>query len=268
MWQWTDDIDALVHPVYWFAQFWDDTSAAIEDCGSVLGDQDSVNAVIDTTACVSDIMKGYQNLAATHPSQAAQILNILTNQYIVADTNYTVTQFITGLANLTPQQLSTVQSQLEDVLNIDGQNIPQTNQQYIARFFQNLTVGVPKQALGLIIRTAAEGLYHLGAAYFAAQFPADMAATAGTSASVEYLAGGAVPLLDWDAANALFQTFIAPQLPLQQDQFKIAHTLTTVYPELISIATNMTDSHGLPNFEAGTAFTADLGIAISLEYVL
>lgn len=271
-WQWEDSIDSnpIVYGTFDFAQYFGDIDGLVDDFVSDALDTDSTSKVRDFATTIYDSLQGYASFQATNSTRAAAVLNILTNNGVIPDSNYTAPQLVTGLANLTPQQLSVVETQLETAVGIDSQNIPTNAQEYIDTFFKSLVAGGVGNAKSLAVGSISAGGYAGYTAYFAAQSlgaqsAGGIALSAGTSAASDYVASAAPPLAVLWVGNAVFDTLVTPQLALQQDEFKIVHTLTIVCPEVISIATNMTASGGLPNFSAGTAFTADLGILNSLQ---
>jgi uncharacterized repeat protein (TIGR03803 family) len=271
-WQWEDGIDSnpIVYGTFDFAQYFGDIDGLVDDFVSDALDTDSASKVGDFATTIYDSLQGYASFQATNSTRAAAVLNILTNNGVIPDSNYTAPQLITGLANLTPQQLSVVETQLETAVGIDSQSIPTNAQEYIDTFIKSLLAGGVGNAKSLAVGSISAGGYAGYTAYFAAQSlgaqsAGGIALSAGTSAASDYVASAAPPLAVLWVGNAVFDTLVTPQLALQQDEFKIVHTLTIVCPEVISIATNMTASGGLPNFSAGTAFMADLGILNSLQ---
>ena len=268
-WQWEDSIDSnsIIQGVFTFAQYFGDIDGLVSDFESELTDPHDA-ATFATT--IYDALQTYAGFQATNATQAAAVLNVLTSNGVVANTNYTAAQLMTGLVALTPQQLSTVETQLETAVGIDSQNIPTNTQQYIDTFFKNFIAGADGNAKSLALGATVNGAYAGYTAFFAAQSlgaqsASGIAYSAGTGAAADYVSGAAPPLAVLWVGNSVFDTLVTSQLPLQQDEFKIVHTLTVVCPEVISIATNMVDSNGIPNFPIGTAFTADLGILNSLQ---
>ena len=92
-----------------------------------------------------------------------------------------------GMANLTPMQLATLESQLENAIGIDGQNIPTNEQQYINLLFKSLCTSSIQNYGSLGSSAVSTGGYAFFQAYFASQSlgassPLGFAWDAGTSA--------------------------------------------------------------------------------------
>jgi uncharacterized repeat protein (TIGR03803 family) len=242
----------------------------VQDAASVELSPGQAQQVGSVAQLLFDALQGAPAYQATNSTQAASVINILISANVVANTNYTAPEMVMGMANLTPMQLATLESQLENAIGIDGQNIPTNEQQYIDLLFKSLCTSSIQNYGSLGSSAVSTGGYAFFQAYFASQSlgassPLGFAWDAGTSAATRSIADGAIPTATVWSADVLFNIFLEPQLPLLQDDNKIVKDLATeIFPELISISTNMTDLQGIPYFPAGPAFTKDTGIAASL----
>jgi hypothetical protein len=276
LWQTTYGVDSTIGLIDSFAAaYYADLTyliGLVQDAASSALDPNEAQQVGNFAQLLIDA-QNFPAFQARNAAQAESVLTVLTQNGVVSGSNLTGAQIITGLAGLTPQQLSTVEAQLQTIVGIQSQNVPQNEQQYLNSLWNNFITGASGNASGVAVGSISAGAYSGYQAYFAAQSlgaesPAGVAWAAGANSAGEFLAGGAVPLITLWAGNLLFQTSVEPQLPLLQDQFAISATLATnLYPEIILIGSTMYDASGLPYFAAGNALTTEWGEIVSLDAV-
>ena len=237
-----------------------------EQLSSIMGDPDAATQCSDFVFLTQAIINGYSTVQSNYSANAASVLNVLEQYGVVTNQNYSSAQLIVGLSELNTNQLSQFETNLFAAAYPTQPSLKTDAQIYANSFLQNFGAGaVQLGAKATII--GAETFYD---AYSVYGLTASTSARAAVSASADFFASGLSGVAASAAGDALatflVQNYIAPQADILNDMVYCQNILATnLFPELTSVAGEMTDNSGFANFATGDDLAAEIEAISSFE---